>query len=202
MNNLEAKVILMDSAEAASIKTVTGWFSSDGRFFGNNEGLARYAGASHRKCHNNPEHPIYRVNSYCEICHAEKQKINFHAMPRKAWEGEPLIINDHDQFFFDADDLRDYCMENLVLPHELDLVICTPNHPYEIDGSDIFCDKLPEDGELPSELQEAFDTLNAAIRKSEPLSWSAGEYAAIIPADLLDAAEIAEIESEREANNE
>lgn len=201
MNSPEAKIILMDSAEAASIKTVTGWVSSDGRFFGNNEDLARYAGATHRKCHNNPEHPIYRVNSYCEICHTEKRKVNFQAMPRKPWENEPLTINCAERFFFDADDLRDYCMENLVLPNELDLVICKPNYPSEIDGSDLFCDDLSDDGELPSELQEAFDAFNAVIRKSGPLSWSAGEYAAIIPADFLNVADIAEIESEREANN-
>ncbi|OWF73668.1 hypothetical protein B4902_06615 [Yersinia frederiksenii] len=199
MNNIKDKVILMDSTEAASIKTVTGWTSSDGRFFGNNEDLARYAGSTHRKCHNNPEHPIYPVNSYCDICHAENRKEKFHAFPRKQWEGEPLTIDCDDRFFFDADDLRDYCTEHLVLPHELELVICEPNYPSEIDGNDFFCDSLPDDGELPSELQEAFDALNAAIRKSGPLSWSAGKYAVIIPDDFLDAEIIAEIKSEREA---
>ncbi|MDE9571466.1 hypothetical protein KKJ16_21300, partial [Xenorhabdus bovienii] len=41
-------------------------------------------------------------------------------------------------------------------------------------------DDLAEDAELPTELQQAFDSLNAVIRNSPPLSWFQGKYAAIV----------------------
>jgi hypothetical protein len=37
MNNKIEKIVMMDSDEAASIKTVTGWVARDGLFWGNDE---------------------------------------------------------------------------------------------------------------------------------------------------------------------
>lgn len=54
----------------------------------------------------------------------------------------------------------------------LRLLICEANYPREIDGSDHFSDDLPEDGELPSVLEAAFEALNEVIKKQPPLSWS------------------------------
>ena len=67
-------IIMYDAPEAASLKTVTGWVSADGRFFGSNEDLARYSGATHRRCEVSPEHKIYEVNSYCKECHQARRK--------------------------------------------------------------------------------------------------------------------------------
>ncbi|MDX5626641.1 MULTISPECIES: hypothetical protein [unclassified Brenneria] len=50
MQNKTEKIILRDSEEAASIKTVTGWVSAKGRVYGDNEDLARYDGATHQRC--------------------------------------------------------------------------------------------------------------------------------------------------------
>ncbi|AJW28962.1 prophage PSSB64-02 [Chania multitudinisentens RB-25] len=185
MNN--KKIILRDSDEAASIKTVTGWVSSTGQFFGDNEDLARFAGATHTKCKNNPNHPIYDIHSYCEACHAEKRQAVFAAMERREWDGdEPLVIFDTDTYFFDIDSLTDYCEENDVNATDLQLVICKPNHPRQIDGIDHFIDDLPEDGELPGDLEAAFDLLNEVIRESGPLSWSQGEITAVITPECLE----------------
>ncbi|MEB7891015.1 hypothetical protein NGK36_17230 [Hafnia alvei] len=180
----EKKVILKDSDESASIKTVTGWVSSDGRFWGNNESMARWAGATHQKCENSLDHPIYEISSYCELCHKEKQQAKFNTMPRKSWNDEPLVICGTDTYFFDKESLYEYCEEIKVNPSELPLVICEPNYPQEIDGNDYFCDVLPEDGELTSELEAAFIALNEVIKNSAPLSWSEGEVAAIVPDDI------------------
>ena len=174
-------VVLYDSQEAASIKTVTGWGFRDGRFFGDNEDVARFSGSTHRKCKNNPDHPIYRVNSYCEVCWKERRNEKFAAMEHAEWdEVTPIVIFDSDTYFFDIDDLRDYCEEHGVTPSQLQLVLCKPNYPSEIDGEDHFCDDLPPDGELPDELKQAFEALNAVIRKSAPLSWSQGDTAVTI----------------------
>ncbi|CDH33260.1 hypothetical protein [Xenorhabdus bovienii] len=115
------------------------------------------------------------------LCHTEERQNRFNAIERQQWDREtPLVIFDTDQYFLDEDDLDDYCDEHQIKPSELQLVICEPNYPSEIDGEDYFLDDLPPDGELPYELQQAFNALNAVIRNSPPLSWSQGKYAAIV----------------------
>ncbi|MDD1011817.1 hypothetical protein M5G27_30705 [Pseudomonas shahriarae] len=78
-------IIMYDAPEAASLKTLTGWVSADGRFFGGDENLARYCGATHRRCEVNPEHPIYEVNSSCDECRHARRQAKFAAMPIKEW---------------------------------------------------------------------------------------------------------------------
>jgi hypothetical protein len=185
--SVQKPIIMFNSAEAASQKTVTGWVSADGRFFGQDENLARFCGATHRHCEKNPDHPIYKVRSYCDPCHQESRQAKFAAMPVKEWAGEPLVIFDGDRYFFDEDSLRDYIIDSDIELADLQLCICEPNMPREIDPSDVFCDDLPEDGEIrDQQLVAAFELLNEMIRQSEPLSWSEGKFAAVLPQSFID----------------
>ena len=192
----QKKIVMFNSPEAASLQTVTGWVSADGRFFGQDESLARFCGATHRQCKNNPDHPPHEVRGYCAQCHTEKRAKVFAAMPTKDWDGEPLVDFDGDQYFFDADSLRDHLIDGDVSLSNLRLCICEPNMPREIDPSDVFSDDLPEDGEIrDDQLVAAFDLLNEMIRKAEPLSWSQGKFAALLPKVFIE-----EIEAMRVAS--
>ncbi|MGN8120390.1 hypothetical protein ACTJK9_01365 [Pseudomonas sp. 22082] len=183
----EEKVVMYESPEAASIQTLTGWVAADGRFWGNDEHMARWCGATHRRCEKNPEHAIYEVRSYCRECYEESRQAKFAAMPVKEWAGEPLVIFDGDRYFFDEDSLRDYLIDSDIELADVQLCICEPNYPREIDPEDHFIDDLPEDGEIrDDELLAAFDLLNEMIRQSQPLSWSEGEFAARLPQSLID----------------
>ncbi len=173
------KVIMRDSDEAASIKTVTGWVSASGHFFGDDERTARYNGSTHQRCENNPDHPIYEKFGYCTPCHHDRRQKVFTAMPKQEWDGEPLVIFDSDTYFFDDDSLMDYCADNNIAPQDMQLVICYPNMAREID-SDYWSNELSEDGDLPPELEAALNTLNEVVRRASPLSWSQGKFAAII----------------------
>lgn len=193
MNSHSPKVVMMDSDEAASIQTLTGWVDRQGRFWGDNEHQARWSGSTHRKCGKHPEqHPAYPSNSYCESCRKEYRQAKFAEMKRVAWRGEPLVIFDTDTYFFDAESLEDYCRDHDVLPGDLQLVICLPNH---IDQFDILqhCEEiLPEDGEIsfiPEAVQVAVEALNKAIKESAAVSWSQGSLVAVLPDDLLNAGE-------------
>lgn len=187
MQNKPEKIILRDSEEAASIKTVTGWVSAKGHFYGDNEDLARYNGATHQRCPNNPDHHIYRINGYCDICHKESRRKKFAEMPRQTWDREtPLVIFDTDIYFFEEDQIADYCSEFVISPDALQLMICEPNYAHSLDPRDVYCDLTPEDGEVPNELSEAFHTLNQAIKTCPPISWSEGKFAAALPAETLE----------------
>ena len=190
----QKQIIMFDSPEAASLQTMTGWVSGDGRFFGQDENLARFCGATHRSCKNNPDHPVYQVRGYCEPCHTEKRDKAFAAMPTKEWDGEPLVDFDGDRYFFDAGSLRDYLIDEDIDLANLRLCICEPNMPREIDPSDVFSEELPEDGEISDDqLVAAFDLLNEMIRKAEPLSWSQGKYAVKLPQAFIGEIEAARV---------
>ncbi|RAU43477.1 MULTISPECIES: hypothetical protein [unclassified Pseudomonas] len=187
------KVVMFDSAEAASFQTVSGWVDASGRFWGNDEDMARYCGSTHRHCKINPEHPIHATNGSCEVCRQERMDERFLKMEVRDWAEEPLVIYDTDTYFFDIDSLRDYLIDAEHEPEDARLCICEPNYPSEIDAADHLCDDLPEDGELQDDqLIAAFELLNEMIRKSGPLSWSQSSVAARLSAEF-----IAEIKAER-----
>jgi len=82
------KVIPFDSPEAARLVTVTGWVSSDGRFFGNlddAERIARYAGCTHQPC---GECGVLCEKMYtrCPECRAKEESKRFAEKKRQEWD--------------------------------------------------------------------------------------------------------------------
>lgn len=58
---------------------------------------------------------------------------------------------------------------------------CAPNYPREL-TSEYFCDDLPEDGDVPAEIEDAIRVFNAALKAyGKPLSWSEGKIAVMKP---------------------
>lgn len=173
--NADKQVVMADSEEAASIKTVTGWVSRTGRYWGDDERMARYDGSTHRLCECGT---VVEQRSFCRVCSERNEHEKYLAMPAVAWDGEvPLNLHGTDTYFFDNDSLLDHCADNGCQPQDLPLVICVPKYARKIDGSEHYCDDLPEDGELPAELEEAFRVLNAAIQAcTTPLCWYPGKH--------------------------
>lgn len=173
----ESPTVLYDSPEAASIQTVTGWVDRHGRFWGGDEHMARWSGATHQKCPGCGA--IKELRSYCEPCRQAKQIEKWQAMPREPWDGVSMLYSEAaDCYFSDLDELASHCEETGATPEALRLVICKPNLARPIDPEDFYTDDLPEDGDLPLVLQEAFNTLNNTIRACvEPISWSPGDTA-------------------------
>ncbi len=195
------KIIMMESPEAASIQTLTGWVDRHGRFWGNDEHMARWCGATHRKCKNKPDdHPIHETHGYCEACHRESRQAKFLQMERAVWKGEPLVIFDDDTYFFDIESLADYCWDNSLLPSELQLLICEPNRTPEFDIVQ-HCEEIIPDGgdynDIPQAILDAADALNKAIKESAPVSWSGSNRVAIVSDDILTDEQKAEILAER-----
>jgi hypothetical protein len=164
------------SEEAAQQMTLTGWVSSRGLFF-TDEHLARFDGCTHLlcKCGNEME----RRYTDCSFCRKTQEVESYKALEFKEWEGEfPLTLFDHDEYFWDEDDIINYCEENDVQCSDLMLVFCQPRFAKEIDADDYLCDIL-EYGSLSDidlELAIAFDNLNSVIRsRKQPLSWVAGK---------------------------
>ncbi len=184
---MEEKIILNTSDEAATYRTgLEGWVTRNGRFWGEDERMARWDGCTHVLCECGK--PVEKSWTKCPECRRASAVKRFEAMPKKVWDGEsPLCLFDDDCFFWSQDDLTDYCEESGHDPKDLKLVICKPIFARQIDPYDHYHDDIPEEGDLPGELVEAFDRLNEKIRECrEPLSWEPGSYAAEIREETLE----------------
>lgn len=166
----DKKVIMWDSPEAATLKTVEGWVSRKGRFFGKDERTARYDGSTHRACEECGT--VYETNSFCRPCSEAKRSKVFWSLPVEKWDGvTPLVLFDDDKYFF-GEDILDYLSE-LPKDEEVRICKCEPMHLHLLD-SDTWCDDLPSDGdgELPTEVGKALNALNAAIKNAGPVAWT------------------------------
>jgi hypothetical protein len=173
----DKKIIMYDSPEAAEIKTVTGWVSANGHYWGDNEHMARYDGSTHKKCECGE---VIEKNFYCQKCFNKKVIEEFYKMDRKAWDGEtPLYSRALQGFIWSVDDLDYLKEENDMTDADLKLVICEPRYAKPVNVFDHFEDDLPEEADdVPAELQEAFDELNRRIKEyTTPLAWFPSKYA-------------------------
>lgn len=169
MNN--EQVVLNTSDEAASIKTVTGWVDRHGRFWGDDERIARYSGCTHVACSECGK-PSEKHYTKCSECRELAQVKQWDSFEKKPWDGEtPVTLHIGDEYFFDSESFYDWCLDQDIDPKTVQLVHCKPQYLRQVD-EDHWCDDLAEDGELPNGVQAALDALNAAIREhDEPVSW-------------------------------
>lgn len=87
----------------------------------------------------------------------------------------PLFVGDGDTYFFDIDDLLDYCGEHEIKPSDAFLVLCKPHNPPPFSLSEHLNDYLPgEEGEMPgdpSEWREVEKAVDNFVERHKPFSW-------------------------------
>ena len=181
----ETPMILNSSDEAATFVTgISGWKSRLGHFFGDNAGAeraARYDGCTHVACDCGV--PVEKGYTRCRSCRESAVVKKYRAMPTKRLEGTSFLYSEsHDRFFDDWEAVLDYCAdEEDCNPEDLLLVICEPQCANEIDGTEYYCDDLPEDCTLEDcdkGLAALSDELNKYIREEKPvLGWFPGKFA-------------------------
>jgi hypothetical protein len=180
---MEKLIILDTSDQAAHYETnISGWVSRLDHYFGKDERAARYDGSTHKACECGK--PAEKPWIKCSDCRKKADDERFRALAREEWDEEtPLTLFDGDEYFFDRDQLEEWCDEHETTPQKLQLVICEPNYPSEI-GDDLYSDDLPEDQYLKDvapELAALIESVNTYIRENKPiLSWRPSKIAAII----------------------
>lgn len=84
--------------EAAQKVTVTGWRSRHGRFYSDNEHLARWDGCTHLACDCGAA--MEKGYTICRSCRDKNRREVCETMPFKEWDGTtPLTLHDADEFF-------------------------------------------------------------------------------------------------------
>ena len=172
------EVILYEDQAAAKLVNVTGWVDKNGRFFGNqidSEHLARYSGCTHKTCECGEL--IEKMFTKCSKCR-ELAKIQRHKDRKfQEWDGEEIVYSDkYQRYFYDADEIVEFCDDEEIDPSELRLLLCIPQYFNQID-EDYWSDVLPEDsdGELPNKLIEALVAFNEVIKSLPPVSYIPSE---------------------------
>lgn len=165
-------IILYASDEAAHEATVTGWVARDGRFWGDDEHMARWCGCTHIICECGQ--PVEKAWTLCDACRDKKRTKRWEAMPLVEWDGESAFcVFDTDRFFFDLDSFLDWMADEDEPPTDVRLELCEPVALRSVD-TDYWSDDMHEDweGDLPEPVQAALDALNAAIRAHDkPVCW-------------------------------
>jgi len=179
---MSEQILNTDDKAAKQVSGISGWVDRHGRFWGDDERMARWSGSTHKACDTCGE--IHERNSYCRPCHERGRDEKYHALEKREWDGECALYSDsHDQYFFDEDGLRDYLIDHECTVGDLQLCLCRPVKLRELD-SDYFCDDLPEDVDVPDGIMEALEVFNEAISKISTLAVEPDKYAAIVNIDL------------------
>lgn len=175
---MDEKIILPDSPEAARKETREVWVSREGRVYEDTpvgERCARWDGSTHKKCNCGK---ILKRNDFCSDCYDKRDHEKFLSYPEIEWDHTtPLHLWGTDNFFFSEEDIYDYCDLHEVKSETLPLVTCKPCYAYSIEPYDIYQDILPEEGEVPEELETIFAELNKRLKECRnPISWEPDKF--------------------------
>ncbi len=179
----DEKPVLNTDPDAAQRRTVTGWVSRQGHFYGDNEQLARWDGCTHIVCACGTATP--KGYTKCEACRTKAADARYLAMPLVEWDNRMFCIFDDDRFFGSEEEFVEWCEDEELDPAAVQLVACESRGLNEVDP-DYWSDELPEDGELPGALQDALDVFNAAVRKQnkKPSVWWAINQRITLPCQI------------------
>lgn len=179
----QSEVRMYETPDLVQRVTVTGWVDRAGHFWGDDEHMARFCSATHKRCACGS---VMRINTtMCDACIEARDTEKYNALPRVPWDGVGMIYSDKLREFFadiesacDAADCRGTTIEYLRL------MACEPMYLHTIDA-DTWSDDLPDDEDpkyaLPIEVSTALDALNEAIKRAGPVSWWPGDSAIVLP---------------------
>lgn len=177
------KIILPEDAEQLIEQVnLDVWKVSDKKYFLTKESAIDHV-ITNKKCECG--NLMNKYNSKCYDClnkeRIKENKIKYMKKPFQEWDDEtPLCLYNDDKFFYCEDEVHDYLEENNLTQGEIQLCICAPNHPPQIDYY-VFCeDIMPEDvddvADLAPEITKKIDELNEFIKTQPPISWNEGPF--------------------------
>ncbi len=175
--DVDNKVIFPDSPEAASIKTVTGWVSNNGLFFGTDERTARWDGSTHTLCKECSS--IIRKGglTICTNCKIKKNIKNYNSLPKKKWDGKSMLYSDSSgEYFCDIDSAEDSLEPGYSL-ESLRLLICEPSKIPVLTDDFFEAVMAEEDDDIPEYYKKIIDDFNKAALSGPIISWSPSEFA-------------------------
>lgn len=179
----DTKMIKYDSEEAAKQATVTGWISSNGRFWSKDEHMARWDGCTHVKCACG--NYVDKMWTACNDCRDKHKQEMFEKMPKVLWDYQtPICIYDTDQYFFDEQELLDYCDDEDLKPEDLQLVLCKEEPRHKLNAAEFLEDSVHEDWDPSEDIEKAVVAFNEAVAKDKyPTWWATNTRIELLPSN-------------------
>lgn len=177
----EDEVVLYDSDDAAKFVTgISGWVSRTGKFFGEDESLARWSGATHHKCESCDNIISIRGRAKCYGCTESDKAERYSKLEKVKWDGKtPIYCEVNDKYFFDESDLADFIENSTLQYKELRPYLCKPVKYSQLD-EDFFQDDLCEERELDESLVKAIEEFNKAAELAPTSCWEQSSMAVYI----------------------
>jgi len=176
-------IILYEDSDIVKYMTnIEGWVETESRrYWGTNkdsEHMARYSACTHKRC--KCGNIMRKYFTLCKKCREEKRTERYFKREWKKYDSDvPVYSDKYDEYFYDYEDIFDFCGIEGIEPDELNLIICEPNYCHTIDPYDYYIDISPDgvDDYLPDEILDAFDKLNKTITECKTaISWEPGRY--------------------------
>ena len=110
----------------------------------------------------------------CESCREKSKQEKFEKFKVIQWDYKtPISIYDTDTYFFDEQDLLDYCDDEGLEPEELQLVLCKQNRRRVLNVYEFLEDDVHEDWDPSADLEAAVIAFNEAVAKDPYQTWFA-----------------------------
>ena len=187
------KIVLFDDPDSVSLVDAKVWRNEEtGTAFiqqgPNAEKQAREDAATHKRC--NTCSDLYRKNDYCSTCATCREKARINRQGVVKYVEQPCFIGEN--WLFDPYSLRDYLLENDILPQDAKVEEAEPQNLSTID-LDHWHDELPEDydeSSVHSEILKALYALNSAIEKhGKGVSYLGSGNRIELPHDFIESVE-------------
>ena len=114
----------------------------------------------------------YTYDRFCIDCTNQKQQDRYQKLELIQWNGEDALnIYNDDKYFFNTDEILDYCKENKIETKELNLVTCYQTSFSPIDWETIEQDQTHEDWEPSEEFKTKVNEFNKWLTLQSTNTW-------------------------------
>jgi hypothetical protein len=149
------------------------YYKADGVDWSLDEDYVRRQACTHLDCKLCGEETISHYTMTCESCRSKKELAAYNAFPLVEWNGTDglSLYNDPETYFFDIDDVEQYCEDNEIEKKDLQLVLCEPTRFNEINVCEFQEEVIHEDWEPDAKLLELEAALNEYLRTASTRTW-------------------------------
>lgn len=114
----------------------------------------------------------YTYQRYCDNCQSKINKEKYFKLDLVEWNGEDALnLYNEETYFFNEEDILEFCKENEIDLKDLHLVLCYRTYFYPIDWETIEQDSTHEDWEPSDEFKAKVKEFNEFLVKQSTNTW-------------------------------
>lgn len=175
MENSSEKINLKDIIEGTAPRETAVFIVGDKKYWADR--ISKDSLATHSDCESCGIEfkKNYTYQRLCGSCKTKAEWEKYKKLELVEWNGSDAVcLYGDDKYFFDKDDILEYCEENEIESSQLQLVLCYRTSFDEINVCELQQDNVHDDWEPDAELLELEKQLNDYFRKASTNTWMPG----------------------------